>query len=111
MRILAVDDDELIRDLLAEIFRATHFNDVVIVDGTDSAVEAIRNSYKPFDCFLLDIQMPEMDGCEATRRIRESEVGAERIPIIAMTANIMPDDWEQYKAAGMDAMITKPINR
>jgi two-component system sensor histidine kinase/response regulator len=63
-----------------------------------------------FDLVLMDMQMPEMDGLEATRRIRAAEAGTDRhIPIIATTANAMADDEQLCLAAGMDAYVTKPM--
>lgn len=109
MRILAVDDDELIRDLLAEIFRATHFNDVVIVDGTDSAVEAIRNSYKPFDCFLLDIQMPGRNGVDLCRALRKVEA-FRNTPILMLTAMSRKEHVDQSFFAGATDYVTKPFD-
>jgi CheY-like chemotaxis protein len=63
-----------------------------------------------YDLILMDMQMPEMDGLEATRLIRAMKEPWARIPIIAMTANAFKEDIEQCKAAGMDAHVAKPID-
>ena len=106
-RILVVEDNlvnqKVIRSLLACV---GHTVDIV-VDGQE-AVDAV-NSH-PYDLVLMDIQMPEMDGVTATRKIRDlpGEVG--QVPIIALTANAMKGDHEKYIEAGMTDYVSKPIN-
>jgi CheY-like chemotaxis protein len=65
-----------------------------------------------FDLVLMDIQMPRVSGVEATRRIRSHELARRRpvVPILALTANVMPDQVEAYRAAGIDGCVAKPIN-
>jgi two-component system sensor histidine kinase/response regulator len=80
----------------------------VMASNGQEAVRAVAS--EPFDLILMDIQMPEMDGLEATRRIREQEQnsGGHR-PIIAVTANSLPGDREQFLNGGMDAYVSKPV--
>ena len=84
--------------------------DVTIVDDGQAAEEAERDA--DWDLILMDVQMPRMDGPTATQAIRrrEAEQGRARTPIIALTANAMVEQVEAYLAAGMDAVVSKPID-
>jgi CheY-like chemotaxis protein len=88
-------------------------NNVTLVTNGQAAVEAAAQ--EDFDLIFMDVQMPVMDGFEATRAIRDAERAAgsgpqRRIPIIAMTAHAMNGDREQCLNAGMDGYLAKPID-
>jgi CheY-like chemotaxis protein len=74
---------------------------------------AARAAGEPYDLVLMDVHMPEVDGIAATRRIRAAEeaAGGARTPIVALTANAFSDDRDACLAAGMDAFLTKPLDR
>jgi CheY-like chemotaxis protein len=85
-----------------------HGYKVVVANNGKEAIAAL--SREPFDLILMDVQMPEMDGFEATAAIRQQErQTGQHIPIIAMTAHAMQGDHERCLAAGMDGYITKPV--
>jgi CheY-like chemotaxis protein len=80
------------------------------VHTAENGVEATRRARRQrYDLILMDCQMPEMDGYDATRAIRQMEVTCARTPIIALTANAMASDRERCLAAGMDDFLTKPL--
>ncbi|MDR3509321.1 MAG: ATP-binding protein [Caulobacteraceae bacterium] len=108
LRILAADDNATNRQVLAAILEPFEV-DLVLVEEGDAAVRAWRDG--AYDMILMDVQMPGTDGLEATRRIRaeEAAAGRPRTPIIALTANVMTHQVEQYRAAGMDDCVAKPI--
>ncbi|MCM1187401.1 MAG: response regulator [Lachnospira sp.] len=110
-RILLVEDIELNREIAEVILKESGFLVESAPDGTD-AVEMVSNSEEGYyDAVLMDVQMPIMDGYEATRTIRAlPRKDVETIPIIAMTANAMEEDKETALKSGMNAHIAKPID-
>ena len=79
-------------------------------DVASNGIEAIECvERQPYDVVLMDVQMPEMDGLEATRTIAQRWPATQRPRIVAMTANAMQGDREECLAAGMDDYVTKPI--
>jgi signal transduction histidine kinase/DNA-binding response OmpR family regulator len=107
-KVLLAEDNEINTLLARTILEQVGFQVTCTVTGRQ-AVEAFCT--EPFDLVLMDMQMPEMDGLEATRRIRSLEAGrTRRIPIIAMTANAMRRDREACMEAGMNDFLSKPID-
>ena len=90
----------------AFVRRAGH-TPTIVGTGRDALLALDAAGY---DLVLMDCQMPEMDGYEATRRIRASEADYATIPIIAMTANAMAGDEARCLAAGMNAYVSKPVD-
>lgn len=110
-RILLVEDNELNREIAEEILEETGFVVETAPDGTD-AVDMMKNAEEYYyDAILMDVQMPIMDGYEATRTIRAMQrEDVKSLPIIAMTANAMDEDKEAALKNGMSAHIAKPID-
>jgi CheY-like chemotaxis protein len=107
VRVLLVEDNAVNRTLAQRLLQKRDFAVSVANDGKQ-AIAATRNA--EFDLILMDIQMPEMDGFEATAAIREREkLTGRRTPIIALTAHALKEDRERCLSAGMDAYVTKPI--
>jgi CheY-like chemotaxis protein len=106
--ILLVEDLEINQELTRSVLEAVGHRIDVVDNGADAiqAVQATR-----YDLVLMDIQMPGMDGITATRHIRELDHPANRIPIIAMTANVLPQQVSQFRAAGMNDHLGKPFKR
>ena len=106
-RILLAEDNK-VNQKVASLMLGKIGHDIVIADNGRDAVKLFSEGR--FDVILMDIQMPEMDGLQASKAIREieKEKGG-RIPIIALTANAMKGDRERFLAAGMDEYISKPI--
>ena len=109
--ILLAEDNEINMEMATEILSMNEVRVTQAWNGRE-AVEIFRESAPfTFDAILMDMQMPEMDGCEATRRIRAmNRPDAGRIPILAVTANAFAEDIAATTAAGMNAHISKPID-
>ena len=107
LRVLVAEDNPTNQKLVSALLDQQGHH-VSIVSNGRLAVE--RAAQEPFDIILMDVQMPEMSGLEATAAIREAERHTGRhIPIVALTARAMAGDREQCLAAGMDAYVSKPV--
>ncbi len=110
--ILLADDNLVNQRVVQRMLEKAGHRVTVVSDGRE-AVEALKNtqSGKGFDLVLMDVQMPQMDGLEATQAIRECERrGSEHVPIIALTAHAMKGDRDKCLAAGADGYLAKPIH-
>jgi CheY-like chemotaxis protein/HPt (histidine-containing phosphotransfer) domain-containing protein len=107
LRILLAEDSP-VNQIVAVRFLEIRGHSVVVANNGLQALEALER--QPFDVVLMDVQMPELDGLEATARLRRREQGTGRhVPVIAMTAHAMKGDRERCLAAGMDGYVAKPI--
>jgi signal transduction histidine kinase/CheY-like chemotaxis protein len=109
LRVLAAEDNATNQLVLRALLAAVGIAPTLVENGRE-AIAAWET--QDWDIVLMDIQMPEMDGVEATRaiRLRELETGRARTPIIAVTANAMTHQVDEYNAAGMDGVVPKPID-
>ena len=105
-RILLAEDGKANQLVAAAILRKAGYTVELARDGTEAAAAAESSDY---DLILMDIRMPLMDGYAATRSIRALHGARGRVPIIAMTASVMPGDAERCTAAGMDGHLAKPL--
>ncbi len=109
-RILLAEDVEINREIVQTLLEPTK----VEIDFAENGAEAVRKfteNPKKYEMIFMDIQMPEMDGYEATRSIRALDIiMAKTIPIVAMTANVFKEDIEKCLEAGMNSHIGKPID-
>ena len=106
-RVLLVEDNELNRQIASEILEHAGVSVSAVLTGSQ-ALDALNR--ERFDAVLMDVEMPEMDGYAATRKVRESGPALRKVPIIAMTAHAMAGDREKALQAGMDDHLTKPID-
>jgi PAS domain S-box-containing protein len=105
-RVLLAEDDEFNREIGTFLLEDVGLLVEVAEDGQAALEMAVKNAY---DLILMDMQMPKMDGLEATRRIRSSSTG-KAVPIVAMTANAFAEDRALCMEAGMDDFLTKPVD-
>jgi len=105
-RVLLVEDNPINQEVANELLQTVALNVTVAHDGVEALAAAER---QPFDLVLMDMQMPVMDGLEATRRLRAMPA-TRHVPIIAMTANAFDEDRAACLAAGMDDHVAKPVD-
>jgi len=104
--ILIVEDNEKNMKLVRDILRHNGHETIEATTGT----EGVRLAQERCpDLILMDIQLPDIDGIEALRRIRERRA-LDAVPVIAVSASVMPDDQQKIVTSGFDAFVTKPIN-
>jgi signal transduction histidine kinase/DNA-binding response OmpR family regulator len=109
LRILVAEDNAINRELLTCLLQ-NHGHTVTAVTTGREAVELLDKNAVNYDIVLMDVEMPDMDGFQATALIREKEkVSGKHIPIIALTADAMKGDCERCLAAGMDGYVPKPV--
>lgn len=107
LNILVAEDDKVNQLVISRLLEDHHHQ----VELANNGVEAVQKfKSKHYDLILMDIQMPEMDGIEATKKIRESEIGQNHIPIIALTAYALSGDRERLLNYSIDNYLPKPIN-
>lgn len=108
--LLIAEDIEINQEIVRALLEPTGIA-IECANNGAQAVAMYRAAPKKYDLVLMDVQMPEMDGYEATRQLRASECdNAKDIPILAMTANAFSEDVERCLEAGMDGHISKPVD-
>ena len=104
--ILIVEDNEKNMKLVRDVLQFKGYETIEAMTGTDAV--RLAKERKP-DLVLMDIQLPDIDGITALGQIR-ADPATRAIPVIAVSASVMPDDQQRIGASGFDAYITKPIN-
>ncbi|MDX1488531.1 MAG: ATP-binding protein [Acidiferrobacterales bacterium] len=105
-RVLLVEDSEQNQELVSTILRAAGHTVDIASDGL-AAIDAVQSA--PYDLILMDVQMRRLDGISAAKRIRALDHPACQVPIIALTANVLPQQVNSYREAGMNDFIAKPF--
>ncbi len=106
-RVLLVEDNPTNRLVISKLLQALGITVDTAEDGEAGVAAAARGGY---DMVLMDIQMPGMDGMEATRRIRAMDGPIAATPVVAITANVLAEQKSSYAAAGMDGVVSKPVS-
>ena len=110
VRILVADDNELNLEIMFEILNSSGAEVDCVHNGKEALDTYLKSSQGYYQIILMDVHMPEMDGLQATKKIRNSgRPDASIVPIIAMTADVFKEDIRRCKDAGMDAHIGKPV--
>jgi len=107
LRILLAEDNDVNRMLVSKVLAQSGHRVDEAADGREALRAAVRVDY---DVILMDMQMPVMDGMEATRAIRTLPGESARVPIVALTADAMPEHRQMYLDAGVDVLLTKPVD-
>ena len=108
-RLLLVEDNQVNQTVAIAMLGVAQCYEIDVANDGYAALARLRE--RSYDLILMDVQMPEMDGLEATRHIRRLATGASALPIIGMTAHAFAEDRDQCLNAGMDDYISKPVNR
>jgi two-component system, sensor histidine kinase len=108
LKILVVEDNEINQAVILEMLRKLSIDAEIANDGLE-ALAALVKAESPYSAILMDCQMPNMDGYEATKNIREMSGWPAKLPVIAMTANAMSGEREKCLAAGMTDYLSKPL--
>jgi CheY-like chemotaxis protein len=106
LRVLLAEDDPMNQKLMLHLLTKLSCQVDVAVNGSEATALCARNQY---DLVFMDCLMPVMDGWEAARRIRRLQAGQPRVPIIATTASLMPEQRKRCQESGMDDILEKPI--
>ncbi len=108
LHVLVADDSPVNRRVLDRILQHGGHSAVLVEDG-EAALDVLETSADSFDLVLMDVNMPRMDGLEATKMFRVMALGQAHLPILALTADATADTTQRCKAAGMDGHLTKPV--
>jgi CheY-like chemotaxis protein len=108
LRILLAEDVDVNQEIARAMLEAEGHRVDVVPDGGDAIMAVETNDY---DVVRMDVQMPGVDGVSATKHIRALEGPVANVPIIAMTANVLPQQIQSFRAAGMDGHVGKPLSR
>ena len=109
LRILVAEDNPVNQMLISKLLMEVGHSLELAANGNE-VMKILHEDEEPFDLVLMDIQMPEVDGIQATRLIRASDEAFRNIPVLALTAHATGDIERQCEEAGMVAFISKPIN-